>query len=171
MINIQLKQEPIKLLPRSARMARASPSAASLPSVWTADMDRFICHCEALGDVDIATIIRGVKKKYSAELDDVILEEEAIEKRIACLELCENDYFREGMRIAVARVEAAGFKLPSLDDDGHDALQGKEGPVGFHFSAKGRCKEVSSLLIQVIRATTHLLKPETTRSGTIARSI
>lgn len=101
-------------------------------------MDRFICHCEALGDVDVATIVRGVKKRYPAELDSVILEEEAIEKRIACLELHENDYFKEGMRAAVARVEAAGFVLPPVTDDSHDdAWNGKAGLVMSPFCEEG----------------------------------
>jgi hypothetical protein len=87
-------------------------------------MDRFICHCDALGDVDIATIVRGVKKRYPSDLEPFILEEEAIEKRIACLELQDNDYFKEGMRAAVARVEAAGVMLPPLHCDGHNATAG-----------------------------------------------
>lgn len=114
-------------------MARATPSAAALPDFWHAEMDRFICHCEALGDVDIATIIRGVKRKYPAELELVILEEEAIEKRIACLELHENDYFKEGMLAAVARVEAAGFVLPAMDHDGHTVRDGRAGLVASPF--------------------------------------
>ncbi len=87
-------------------------------------MDRFICHCDALGDVDIATIVRGVKKRYPSDLEPFILEEEAIEKRIACLELQDNDYFKEGMRAAVARVEAAGVMLPPIHFDGHNATAG-----------------------------------------------
>ena len=27
-------------------------------------MDRFICHCDALGDVEPATIVKGLKKKF-----------------------------------------------------------------------------------------------------------
>lgn len=131
-------------------MARFTPSAASLPSVWSADMDRFICHCEALGDVDIATIIRGVKRKYPVELESEILEEEAVEKRIMCLELHENDYFKEGMRIAVARAEAAGFFLPSLDDDGQRAINEKEDHVGIPFMVKTR-RTNAALLNQDIR--------------------
>lgn len=131
-------------------MARATPSAASLPDFWNAEMDRFICHCEALGDVDVATIIRGVKRKYPSELESVILEEEAIEKRIACLELHENDYFKEGMLTAVARVEATGFVLPPVDDDGHATKDGKAGLVAlpYHKGVWERC----DLLTQVIRA-------------------
>lgn len=110
-------------------MARATPSAAALPDFWHAEMDRFICHCEALGDVDTATMIRGVKRKYPSELELVILEEEAIEKRIACLELRENDYFKEGMRAAVARMEAAGYILPSMDNEGHTVKDGRAGLV------------------------------------------
>ena len=118
-------------------MARATPSAASLPEFWNAEMDRFICHCEALGDVDITTIIRGVKRKYPSELELVIIEEEAIEKRIACLELRENDYFKEGMLAAVARVEAAGFVLPPVKNDGHTVKDGRVGLVTFPPCKKG----------------------------------
>ena len=101
-------------------------------------MDRFICHCEALGDVDVATIVRGVKKRYPAELESVILEEEAIKKSIACVELDEYDYFKEGMRAAVARVEAAGFVLPPVTDDSHDdAWDGKAGLVISPFLRRG----------------------------------
>lgn len=92
-------------------------------------MDRFICHCEALGDVDVATIIRGLKKRYPSDVGSVILEDDAIEKRIACLELRDNDYFKEGMQAAVARVEAAGFFLSPTNADGHHVRDGKGGLV------------------------------------------
>lgn len=111
-------------------------------------MDRFICHCEALGDVDIATIIRGVKRKYPSELESVILEVDAIEKRIACLELHENDYFKEGMLAAVARVEAAGFVLPPGNNDGDIVKDGRAGLVPFPLG-KG-VGERSNLLTLVI---------------------
>ena len=117
-------------------MARATPSAAALPDFWHAEMDRFICHCEALGDVDTATMIRGVKKKYHSELDLVILEEEAIEKRIACLELRENDYFKEGMRTAVDRMEKAGYILPSMHHEGHTVKDGRVGLVASPFCSR-----------------------------------
>lgn len=107
-------------------MARALPSAAALPDFWHAEMDRFICHCEALGDVDIATIIRGLKRKYPSQLELVVLEEEAIEKRIACLELRENDYFKEGMLAAIAR-----YRLSSVHNDGHTVKDGRAGLVAF----------------------------------------
>lgn len=127
--NLDIPQEEIarKPLPRSARMARATPSAAALPDLWNAEMDRFICHCEALGNVDITRIIRGLKRKYPVQLQLEVLEEETIEKRIACLEFQENDYFKEGMREAIARVEAAGFVLPQVINDDHTV---KDGIIG-----------------------------------------
>lgn len=111
-------------------------------------MDRFICHCEALGDVDIATIIRGVKRKYPSELELVVLEEEAIEKRIACLELHENDYFKEGMLAAMARVEAAESVPPPADNDGHTVKDGRAGLVAF--PSRRKCWERLNLLTRVV---------------------
>lgn len=34
-------------------------------------MDRFICQCDALGDVEVRTIVRGLKKKFASELGHV----------------------------------------------------------------------------------------------------
>lgn len=95
-------------------MARYMPSGAKLPSNWTKDMDRFICQCEALGDVDTRTMVRGLKKKFP-ELEGSVIIPESIERRIQMLELGDNDYFVLGMETAVARPEAAGFPLPPMD--------------------------------------------------------
>lgn len=77
-------------------------------------MDRFICHCDAAGDYNVRTIIRGVKKKFH-ELKGVVLVPEAVERRILCLDQQETDYFVEGMKTAVANAEAKGFILPRMD--------------------------------------------------------
>lgn len=98
-------------------MSRTLPSATALPSVWNKEMDRFICRCEALGDMDPGDIVRALKRKFHPLLQHFVIEEEAVEKRIAILELQDNDYFKEGMEIAVHRAEAAGFMLPPTDDE------------------------------------------------------
>lgn len=95
-------------------MARDMPSGAKLPSNWTKEMDRFICHCEALGDIDVRTMVRALKKKFP-ELEGSVINPDSIERRIQMLELGDNDYFVLGMQTAVARAEAAGFVLPPMD--------------------------------------------------------
>ena len=40
---------------------------------------------------------------------------EAIERRIACLELRDNDYFHAGMQEAVAQAEASGAVMTPVD--------------------------------------------------------
>lgn len=77
-------------------------------------MDRFICHCEALGDIDPHTMVRGLKKRFP-ELEGIVINHDSLERRIEMLELMDNDYFVLGMEAAVARVEAAGFTLPPMD--------------------------------------------------------
>lgn len=77
-------------------------------------MDRFICKCEALGDVDTNTMVRALKKKFP-ELERHVITPESLERRILMLEQGDNDYFKEGMETAVARAEAAGFILPPMD--------------------------------------------------------
>lgn len=52
-------------------MARAMPSGTQLPRSWKKEHDRFICQCDALGDVEVRTIIRGLKKKFAADLGNV----------------------------------------------------------------------------------------------------
>lgn len=95
-------------------MARDMPSGARLPSNWTKEMDRFICQCEALGDIDVRTMVRALKKKFP-ELEGSVINPDSIERRIQMLELGDNDYFVLGMQAAVARAEAAGFVLPPMD--------------------------------------------------------
>lgn len=97
-------------------MARHMPSGAQLPSGWNKDMDRFICHCEALGNIDTVTMIRAVKMKFP-ELEGKVITPDSIERRIMMLELGDNDYFVAGMESAVQRAEAAGFILPPMDFD------------------------------------------------------
>lgn len=77
-------------------------------------MDRFICQCEAMGDVDTRTMIRALKKKFP-ELDGTVINPDGIERRIMMLELGDNDYFVAGMLTAVQRAEMAGFILPPMD--------------------------------------------------------
>lgn len=101
-------------MPRDARMARSLPSGSGLPAGWTKEMDKFICHCEALGDVDTKTMILGLKKRFPV-LSGVGINPEAIERRIESLELMDNDYFKLGMEEAVKRSEEAGFVLPPMD--------------------------------------------------------
>ncbi|MCJ1267617.1 hypothetical protein MMC22_007503 [Lobaria immixta] len=95
-------------------MASHMPSAAQLPSVWNKEMDRFICHCEAIGEVDTSITVRGLKRKFP-ELARYVITPEAIDRRVFMLEMGDNDYFKEGMETAVARAEAAGFVLPPMD--------------------------------------------------------
>lgn len=78
-------------------------------------MDKFICQCEALGDIDIRTMIFGLKSRYPDTLRDVVILPEAVERRIQTLELMDNDYFKVGMHAAVKRAEDAGFVLPPMD--------------------------------------------------------
>lgn len=95
-------------------MSRYMPSGAQLPTVWNKDMDRFICYCEALGDVDTRTMVKGLKQKFPA-LKGYVINPESIERRIMMLEQMENDYFVLGMETAVAQSEAAGFPVPPMD--------------------------------------------------------
>lgn len=95
-------------------MARYLPSGAVLPAVWNKEMDRFICYCEGLGNVNNINIIRLLKQKFP-QLAHAVISEESIERRIMMLEQMDNDYFVLGMEIAVARAEAAGFVLPPMD--------------------------------------------------------
>lgn len=99
---------------RDPRMARYMPSGAQLPAVWNKEMDRFICQCEALGDIEPRTMVRGLKKRFP-ELEGTVISPDSIERRILMLEQMDNDYFVVGMQTAVARAEAAGFPLPPMD--------------------------------------------------------
>ena len=44
-----------------------------------------------------------------------MITDEAIQRRINCLEWQENDYFKEGMEASVARAKANGFIINSYD--------------------------------------------------------
>lgn len=102
------------LLPRSACMARYMPSGMQLPSCWNTEMDAFICNCDATGDCNLRTIIKGLKRRFK-ELETVLLSTEAIERRIFCLDQQENEYFVEGMMTAVEKAEKMGFALPPMN--------------------------------------------------------
>lgn len=43
---------------------RGVPSGMGLPDVWTEEMDRFICYCEAVGDFPLKTVIVSLKKRF-----------------------------------------------------------------------------------------------------------
>lgn len=77
-------------------------------------MDAFICNCDALGDCNLRTITKGLKRQFK-ELETVILSTEAIERRIFCLDQQENEYFVEGMMTAVEKAEKMGFALPPMN--------------------------------------------------------
>lgn len=51
-------------------------------------------------------------KVYDYKLD---LNHEALQRRINCLELMDNDYFVAGSESAVKRSEEAGFPMPPMD--------------------------------------------------------
>ncbi|MCJ1425912.1 hypothetical protein MMC29_003813 [Sticta canariensis] len=106
-------------------MPRYMPSGAQLPAVWNKEMDRFICQCEALGDVDSRTMVRGLKKKFP-QLEGIVISPDSIERRILMLEQMDNDYFVLGMQTAVARAEAAGFPLPPMDFEKYARKRGEE---------------------------------------------
>ena len=53
--------------------------------------------------------------RFPIELMDVVITPDAIERRIMCLDLSENNYFVGGMKDAVLRAEALGFALPPMD--------------------------------------------------------
>ena len=95
-------------------MARYMPSGIQLPSCWNAKMDAFICNCDAIGDCNLRTIIKGLKRRFQ-ELETVLLSTEAIERRIFCLDQQENEYFVEGMMTAVEKAEKTGFALPPMN--------------------------------------------------------
>ena len=57
--------------PLVPRMARTIPSGTQLPKTWKKEHDRFICQCDALGDIDTRTIIKGLKKKFAEDLGNV----------------------------------------------------------------------------------------------------
>ena len=49
---------------------KTMPSGSNLPLCWTDDMDRFICHCDALGEYDYDDIVAALRDKFP-ELRDV----------------------------------------------------------------------------------------------------
>lgn len=140
-------------------MARYMPSAAQLPRVWNEEMDRFICECEAVGDMDSITMIRALKQKFP-ELHGVVLSAESIERRILMLEQMDNDYFVAGMETAVARAEAAGFTLPPMDLEKYarqpDENEATEVSQDWRFTAY----ENSNLLNGLTSLLRSLLRPE-----------
>ncbi|KAL8739520.1 MAG: hypothetical protein Q9190_007681, partial [Brigantiaea leucoxantha] len=95
-------------------MKRMFPSGTGLPPEWAKEHDQFICYCEALGNITPRQMIAALKKRFEC-LQKSTLSEKTIEARIACLELMDNDYFKEGAERAVARMEAAGYVLPPMD--------------------------------------------------------
>lgn len=78
-------------------------------------MDGFICQCEALGDISINDMIFSLKKMYPHTLGNVVIDPEAVDRRIQALELMDNDYFVTGMLAGVKRAEENGFELPPMD--------------------------------------------------------
>ncbi|KAL9631462.1 MAG: hypothetical protein Q9164_005880 [Protoblastenia rupestris] len=98
-------------------MPRHLPSGSQLPQCWNAAMDETICYAEAKGWLDTTRIVRLVKERFSDQLRICIITNEAVERRIACLELRENDYFRGGMQEAIALAEVNGFTISPLDVD------------------------------------------------------
>ena len=45
-------------------MPRKTPSGSGLPACWNEEMDRFICRCDALGDLEMSLIILGLKRNF-----------------------------------------------------------------------------------------------------------
>ncbi|KAL9098283.1 MAG: hypothetical protein Q9163_006031 [Psora crenata] len=66
-------------------------------------MDEAICYADARGWLDTTRIC--------------VITNEAIERRIACLELQDNDYFRSGMLEAVAQAEVNGFAMTPFNSE------------------------------------------------------
>ncbi|KAL8821697.1 MAG: hypothetical protein Q9191_007261 [Dirinaria sp. TL-2023a] len=97
------------------RTPRGMPSGTQLPRCWKKDMDRFICQCDARGDIDLPMIVAGLKKHFAKELGNVSVSCDAVQRRIMTLDLQDNDYFVKGMETAVRKAEAAGFVLPPMD--------------------------------------------------------
>ncbi|KAI4239154.1 MAG: hypothetical protein L6R40_005587 [Gallowayella cf. fulva] len=87
------------------------PSSASLPIDWNEEMDRFICFSDAVGGISTRMVILSLKKRFP-ELNKHTLSELAIERRVACLDNMENNYFKKGSYIAVQRLESVGITLP-----------------------------------------------------------
>lgn len=55
---------------RQGAGVRVVPSGMGLPDVWTEEMDRVICYCEAVGELPLKTVIASLKKKFP-QLDKV----------------------------------------------------------------------------------------------------
>lgn len=97
-------------------MARRLPSGTQLPKEWNEVYDRFICHSDAVGYLDGTSILRALKKKFP-ELQDLIINPDAIMRRIECLDNQENDYFIKGMETAVEHAEDQGYVFPPMDPE------------------------------------------------------
>lgn len=78
-------------------------------------MDRFVCQCEAYGDIDITTIIKGLKRRFPNQLRHFVVTEDAVQRRVMRLDLMENDYFKAGMEAGLRRLESAGIVLPPMN--------------------------------------------------------
>ncbi|KAL9614119.1 MAG: hypothetical protein Q9167_001404 [Letrouitia subvulpina] len=105
-------------------MRRTVPSGAGLPSAWKREHDKFICYCEAVGNLTTKQIVLGLKQHFE-ELAQTAISEKAIESRIWCLEFMDNDYFKEGTQKAIEWAEAAGYPLPEPDLEGN-SIHGAE---------------------------------------------
>ena len=55
-----------------------------------------------------------------------MLSKDAIQRRLSCLEWQDNDYFKAGMKAAVAMAEANGFTIKSFDTANYPHLDDKE---------------------------------------------
>ncbi|KAL8991703.1 MAG: hypothetical protein Q9169_007726 [Polycauliona sp. 2 TL-2023] len=112
-----------------------TPSSAGLPNKWSAEMDRFICFSDAVGETPTRMVIISLKKRFP-ELNQVLpchaavehtptqadsdhpqfsISDLAIERRIYCLDRMENNYFKKGSHMAVQRLESMGITLPPPD--------------------------------------------------------
>ncbi|KAL9124131.1 MAG: hypothetical protein Q9217_006510 [Psora testacea] len=79
-------------------------------------MDEAICYADAKGCLD-TTRIDSVSKTDKPDFMQCVITNEAVERRIACLELQDNDYFRAGMQEAVAQAEHSGFSISPFNAD------------------------------------------------------
>ncbi|KAI4199690.1 MAG: hypothetical protein LQ350_004481 [Teloschistes chrysophthalmus] len=101
---------------RQGAGVRVVPSGMGLPDVWTEEMDRVICYCEAVGELPLKTVIASLKKKFP-QLDKHTISELSLEKRLWCLDFNgDNDYFVKGAEMVVERLRASGHVLPQEPD-------------------------------------------------------
>lgn len=67
---------------------------------------------------------------------------DAIERRVATLDLQDNDYFAEGARLAESKAEAKGYRLPDFNLDSY--LRKDIALVGTSNSSVGRAQHLTT---------------------------